>query len=273
MKGPANLAATVLARRHYRAYLRSRELVQAPFELHFGPVPGGWIVKACWGDLTELWRAHGVPAVGYAGFFCGGPDEEGRSTLWCPESPAYLAWCGAYVFRPQRFDDFLEPEAGASRLARKLGYEDDMSWSRIYGDRRPHYEEIKVERLEEPLAELPYSTESYYSVVRCHSYLGPRSYGLKQRFASMVMARVYQMSSGIRLPDQFFCPTRRLAAGHDYEDVQRHVLVLRLLFPEQGVIYAAYATAVAAIDGKWNYWKILEEQFRGFFKGLRLESS
>ncbi len=265
-----NWTIRLITKRFYRRYRRSLTEINPPLKVEFSEIPGNWINKICWGDLTAVWRKNGIPATGIAGFICGNEDENGCSTLWNPDSPNYLAWCGVYVFKPDRFEDFYDPQSGATEIARNIGYVDDMEWSKIFGNRTPFYEEIHIERLNTPLITAGFQSESYFSTVRCQTYLGPRSLNLKSVLASEVMAELYKRTSDLDVDGEFFRPTRRLCEGHSYENVLRDVWVTRILLPEEGLIYAIYATSVRAEDGSWDYTKLLEPEFKRFFKGVKL---
>ncbi len=257
-----------LAKRFANQFWKSWTVVNPPWEVVFTYVPAGWIEKPCWGDLTRVWR-NGIPATGVTGFLCGKASQAGPSTLWVPESPNYLAWCGVYIYKPDRFQDFYHPEQGATKLAREIGYQDDLSWAKIYGNPKASYEEIYVERLDQPLLDVSFQTESYFSVVRCQTYLGPRSLRWQAVLASEVIAELYKNTSGIYLSGAFFRPTSELCRTHTYEDVLRDVWVTRVLFPDKGLIYVLYATSVRAVDGSWNYSKVLYPEFKRFFRGIR----
>lgn len=258
----------VVTNHFFQLYKRSISAINHPFRVVFNEVPKGWIEKACWGDLTWVWRRNGVSATGVAGFICGKSDSSGCSTLWNPESPNYLAWCGVYIYRPDNFNDFYQREVGATEIARNVGYKDDITWSKIYGNKNAFYEEIHIERLDPPLISVPFQSESYFSTVRCQTYLGSKSRSFTARFASASMARLYRKTSGITLEDNFFLPSLHYCKGHSYENVLRDVWVTRVLFQDKGIIYAIYASSVRAENDEWNYTNILRADFFRFFKGI-----
>jgi len=264
------LADEITASRFARKYFDSLKEVNPPLIVSFGYVPEGWLSEMCWGDLTWVWRKNGIDATGIAGFICGKSDTHSCSTLWDPASPNYLAWCGVYIYRPDKFSDFYEPATGATELARNIGYKDDITWSKMYGNKRASYEEIHIERLDMPELSVFYPVESYFSVVRCQTYLGSKSRSLTSRLASSTMASLYWKTSNIKLDDGFFLPEARFCKGHSYENVLRDVWVSRVICKEEGVIYAIYATSVRAEDGSWNYTRILSGEFSKFFNGIRL---
>lgn len=260
----------LIAKGLYHKFRKALRVINPPYDVVFTEIPPGWIESLCWGDLTDVWRKRGIPAAGIAGFICGKADLHGCSTLWNPKSPNYLAWCGVYIFRPDSFSHFYDPNIGATKLARDMGYVDDMEWSRIFGNRNPFYQEIHIERLNIPLVSTEFQSESYFSTVRCQTYLGPKSRNFKAVLASEIMAEFYRRTSGIVVDGSFFRPTPHLCEGHYYENVLRDVWVARILLPEDGVIYAVYATSVRAEDGCWDYSKLLEAEFKRFFKGVKL---
>lgn len=270
MLNPPRWFIHLITKRFYRLYQKNLHIIDPPFDIIFTKVPSGWIEKPCWGDLTWAWRRNGIPATGIAGFFCGGADSNGCSTLWNPDSPNYLAWCGTYIYKPDNFNDFYDPKIGATEIARNIGYKDDITWSKMFGNRNPYYEEIVIQRLENPLISVPYTSESYFSTVRCQAYLGTKSLSLTACLASASMAELYKKTSGIVLGYSFLRPTYELCKGHSYENVLRDVWVTRVLFPERGLIYVLYATGVKAEDSSWDYSKVLEPEFHRFFKGVKL---
>lgn len=268
MPGLSRFAGTLIAERYCKLYARSVATIRPPFKVVLNEIPRGWIDRICWGDLTQVWRRSGVPATGVGGFICAGGDPAGCSALWNPESPGYLAWCGVYIYKPDRFEDFYQEDTGATGMARELGYKDDLSWSKIYGNPRAFYEELHIEKLSQPLVSVPFQTESYFSTVRCQSYLGPGSRRFTARVAALTMAALYRKTSGIELGNHFFLPSPRFCKGHSYENVLRDVWVTRVLFPDRGVIYVIYATSVRAEDGEWNYTDVLKPEFFRFFRGV-----
>lgn len=268
---PLKLIAEIIASKYAGKYYESVQTVNSPLRVQFGYIPEGWLSKICWGDLTWVWRKNGIKATGIAGFICGDSDSHLCSTLWNPESLNYLAWCGVYIYRPDNFADFYDPLTGATEIARNIGYKDDITWSRMYGNKEARYEEIHMERLNEPLLKHSYPVESYFSTVRCQTYLGPKSTSCISRLAGCAMARLYRRTSNIVLSDRFFLPDPRFCRGHAYEDVLRDVWVARVICEEEGVIYAVYATSVRAVDDSWNYTDRLSTQFQKFFDGVVLE--
>jgi len=259
-----------MTKRFYQKYISSLSAINPPLKVEFTEIPNNWIDKICWGDLTMVWRKNGIPATGFAGFICGKEDENGCSTLWNPNSANYLAWCGIYIFKPDRFEDFYDPHSGATEIARNIGYVDDMEWSKIFGNKNPFYEEIHIERLSEPLVPTTFESDSYFSTVRCQTYLGPKSVSFKVILASEIMAELYKHTSGLHVKGSFFRPTPDLCKNHSYENVLRDVWVTRIPLPKEGLIYAIYATSVRAEDGSWDYTKLLEVEFMRFFKGVKL---
>ncbi|NOY45620.1 MAG: hypothetical protein GXP50_09240 [Deltaproteobacteria bacterium] len=266
---PLKLIADVVASNFAGKYQKSMKVLNAPFTVKFTYIPKGWIHQICWGDLTWVWRKNGIGATGVAGFICGDTDVGKASSLWNPESPNYLAWCGVYIYRPDRFSDFYDPEEGATEVARNIGYKDDITWSNIYGNTNARYEEIHIEKIDNCLVQTEYKNESFFSVVRCQTYLGPRSASLKSRLASYCLSGLYKRTSSINLNGEFFFPGSKLSSGHDYENVLRDVWVARVIVEEEGVIYVIYATSVRSEDDSWNYTEILEEEFSKFFRGVR----
>jgi|GEM_PF-7111185 hypothetical protein len=262
--------SSAVAEWFFNFYKRSINAIDPPLRVVFEEIPNGWIEKPCWGDLTWVWRKSGIPATGIAGFICGDSDPFGCSTLWNPESPNYLAWCGTYIYKPDSLRAFYHPETGATKLAREIGYKDDITWSKMYGNKKAFYEEIHIERLDQPLISVPFQSESYFSTVRCQTYLGPKSRSFTARLASASMARLYKKTSGITLDDEFFLPAAKFCKGRSYDNLLRDVWVTRILFPEEGIIYVVYATSVRAEDDSWNYTRLLQSEFERFFKGVRL---
>jgi len=273
MLNPPRWFIHLIKNRFHQRYKNSLDIINPPWDVVFTEIPQGWIEKPCWGDLTWVWRRNGIPATGIAGFLCGKEDSNGCSTLWNPESPNYLAWCGTYIYKPDYFDDFYDSKIGATEIARNIGYKDDITWSKMFGNKNPFFEEIVIRRLEKPLISIPFQSESYFSMVRCQTYLGPKSLSFTARLASEIMAKLYKDTSGIDLDADFFIPTYELCKGHSYENVLRDVWVTRVLFPEKGLIYVVYATCVKAEDGSWDYSKVLEPEFHRFFKGVKLIES
>ncbi|MBI5043808.1 MAG: hypothetical protein HZC10_08305 [Nitrospirae bacterium] len=262
--------SSLVAKRFFNLYQRSRRVINPPFRVAFTEIPTGWIEKSCWGDLTWVWRKNGISATGIAGFICGNSDSFGCSTLWNPESPNYLAWCGTYIYKPDNFSAFYHPEIGATEMARNIGYKDDITWSKMYGNKQAFYEEIHVEKLERPLISVPFQSESYFSTVRCQTYLGPKSRSFTARLASASMARLYRKTSDIMLEDRFFLPAPQLCRGHSYESILRDVWVTRVLFPEEEIIYVIYATSARSEDSTRNYSQLLQPEFERFFDGIKL---
>ena len=262
----------LLKNQFYKRYRNSLKTINPPYKVEFSEVPKEWICKICWGDLTWVWRKSGIKATGISGFICGERDFNGCSSLWNPKSPNYLAWCGIYIYKPDNFEDFYHKETGVTELARNIGYKDDMSWSKIYGNKKPYYEEISIKQLKEPLISCPLNGYSYFSTVRCQTYLGPKSYRFKARIASQVLIALYKDTSQISLPTNFFLPSPQLCDGHSYENVLRDVWVHFIPLPDKNLIYVIYATSVRAEDGTWNYSKILEPEFYRFFKGIKISS-
>lgn len=265
--------SAVIVNLYFKFYKESINVINPPFQVVFNEIPEGWIKKICWGDLTNVWRKNGIPATGVGGSLCGKGDSSGCSTLWNPESPNYLAWCGVYIYKPDSFSDFYQKEIGATEMARNLGYKDDISWSKIYGNKRAFYEEVYIEKLSKPLISAPFQTESYFSTVRCQTYLGPKSRSFIARLASATMAALYRKTSGVELEDNFFLPAQEYCKGHSYENILRDVWVTRVLFPEQGIIYVIYASSVRAENGKWNYTNMLRSEFFRFFNGVTFQAT
>ncbi len=268
LKPIAEIIASVYAGKYRKSLCR----LNPPMKVRFGYIPEGWLPEICWGDLTWVWRKHGIRATGIAGFICGDKDSHSCSTLWNPASPSYLAWCGVYIYKPDDFSDFYDPVSGATETARNIGYKDDITWSRMYGNKKANYEEIHMERLKAPLLVHSYPVESYFSTVRCQTYLGAASTSNLSRLASCTLASLYRRTSGVILDDRFFLPDPRFCVEHAYEDVLRDVWVARVICADHGVIYAVYATSVRAEDNSWNYTEELSSQFKRFFNGVRLEA-
>jgi len=269
---PLKLVGEIIALRYAGKYYKSIHKLNTPLKVRFSYIPEGWLSEICWGDLTWVWRKNGISATGVAGFICGDRYSHACSTLWNPDSPNYLAWCGVYIYKPDNFADFYDPVSGATETARNIGYKDDITWSRMYGNKKANYEEIHIERLNEPLLEQSYHVESYFSTVRCQTYLGAGSTSFLSRLASYALTGLYRRTSDVILDDRFFLPDPRFCMGHAYEDVLRDVWVARVICAEHGVIYAVYPTSVRAEDDSWNYTEKLSTQFKKFFKGVRLEA-
>ena len=263
-----NLFAQAFARRLYRNYEKTLLNLRVPFKIDFGYFPRGWIRGILWGDLTTVWRKSNIPASGVAGFTCG-DKSNGHSSLWEPDSPNYLAWCGVYIYRPDRFEDFYKSGLGVTELAREIGYRDDISWSKLFGNGKANYEEVKIERID-PLAHLPYYTESYFSTVKCQTYLGNGSSTLKTKLVSLTLAHYYRYTSRVSVGENFFFPPKKLSKEHNYEDILRDLWVLFLPLKELNLVVVFYATSVRATDNSWNYTEALKDEFMQFFRGIRI---
>ena len=88
------------------------------------------------------------------------------------------------------------------------------------------YEEVHIERLQHPLIDTTLPNESYFSTVRCQTYLGPRSLNPVARLASEVMAELYKRTSSHELDGSFFRPTPDLCKGHVYEMAYSYQVLL-----------------------------------------------
>lgn len=220
--------------------------------LKFKYIPDRYINSIMSCEMTQTWKKFGLDVVKGKNHFTIGKVQNGISSRFDKNSPAYQSWLGGYTVLLGE-ERMFTPEEHF-----KLAIADQNSWLRWYGDANPDTNTLGFVPTEAGTITLGNFTGKVYEFgCQTHSDVGAKHEGLKLMYASDGEAVLYNLGNpSLHLKPSNFVPHD---VTHPYEVVNlKGLIAIFDIKPKVKVVLYANGTDKTFIQLKEEFMKAFQ---------------